>query len=161
VGGIEVGEHVRIDDFCVLVGNIKIGNHVHIASHCGIHASQGGKVFFEDFSGISSNVQIYSASDDYNGEHITARPGIPEEIINTITETIVLGKYSQVGASSVLLPGSGLGDGTAVGAMSLVKDKLMPWSIYVGIPCRLIKERKNHFLSQLEEMNDGRILYTE
>ena len=57
-GGLEIGDHVRIDDYCVLVGDIIIGNHVHIASHSGIHASQGGRIIFEDFSGISSNVQI-------------------------------------------------------------------------------------------------------
>ena len=158
-GGIEVGEHVRIDDFCVLVGDIRIGSHVHIASHCGLHASQGSKIVLEDFSGISSNVQVYAASDDYDGEHITARPGIPNYMINTVISTVVLGKYSQIGTGSVVLPGGILGDGTAVGAMSLIKDNLKPWSVYVGVPCRFLKERKNQFLSRMEEMSDGRILF--
>lgn len=150
---------MRIDDFCVLVGNIKIGNHVHIASHCGIHASGESSVVFDDYSGISSNVQIYAASDDFDGEYLTGRPGFPDDISSPIYSKVVLGKYSQVGTGSTILPGGNLGEGTAVGAMTLVKEALEPWKIYAGIPAKCIQERKNHFLQKMEEMKNDRILF--
>lgn len=147
--GITIEDYVRIDDFCVFVGNIHLGNHVHIGSHCGLHASGNGTIIFDDFSGISSNVQIYASSDNFNGEYLTWRPGLPENLFKSISSVILLKKYSQIGTASVLLPGGSLGEGTAVGAMSLIKTELEPWAIYAGIPCRFISERKSIFLNYL------------
>jgi acetyltransferase-like isoleucine patch superfamily enzyme len=33
------------------------------------------------------------------------------------------------------------GEGAVLGAMSLVKESLEPWSIYAGVPARFIKPR--------------------
>jgi galactoside O-acetyltransferase len=40
-----------------------------------------------------------------------------------------------------VLPGAEIGDGTAVGAASLVNRALDPWGVYVGTPVRRIRER--------------------
>lgn len=143
---IILGSHVRIDDFCVLVGNIEIGNYIHIGSHCGLHASKNGKIVFEDYTGISSNVQIYANTDDFSGEYMTWKPGIDESLCKCISAEVRLCKYSQIGTASVVLPGGILNEGTAVGAMSLIKDSLEPWAVYVGIPCKKLKKRKEIFL---------------
>ena len=45
---IEIGENVRIDDFCILSGKIKLGNNVHIASGTYLWGGQrhhNGKLF--------------------------------------------------------------------------------------------------------------------
>lgn len=150
-GGIIFGNNVRIDDFCLLVGNIEIGNYVHIGAFSGLHASQGGKIVFEDFSGNSSNVSIYASSDDFSGEYCTGRPGLPEECTKTISCEIRLGKYSQIGTGSTVIPGGNLGEGTAVGAMSLINKELNPWSIYCGVPCRFMKEREKGLVDKLDK----------
>jgi acetyltransferase-like isoleucine patch superfamily enzyme len=46
----------------------------------------------------------------------------------------------------MVLPGVTLGEGCAIGAMSLVMKDVEPWSIYAGIPAKKIKERKNNLL---------------
>jgi galactoside O-acetyltransferase len=102
---MRIGNNVRIDDFAILIGNIEIGNYVHIGAYCGLHASMDGKIIFKDFSGISSNVTIYASSDSFDGEYMTGRPGIPDSCTNVVCDTIVLGKYSQVGTGSTLLGG--------------------------------------------------------
>src|SRR5690606_408256 len=74
---IIIGDNVRIDDFCVIsagAGGIEIGSCVHIASHCSLVGA--GKIIFNDFSGISSRVSIYSSSDDYSGSCMT-NPTVP------------------------------------------------------------------------------------
>ena len=149
-GGITLGNNVRIDDFCLLVGNITIGNYVHIGAFSGLHASKEGHIIFRDFSGISSNVHIYASSDRFDGEYITARPGIPDDCLDDICREVVLGKYSQIGTSSVVLPEGTLGEGAAVGAMSLVNRMLEPWNVYAGIPCRNIKTRSRHMIEVLK-----------
>ena len=133
----------------MLVGNIEIGNYVHIGSHCGLHASKNGKIIFEDYTGISSNVQIYANTDDFSGKYMTWKPGIDESLCKCTSSEVKLCKYSQIGTMSVLLPNGMLSEGTAVGAMRLVTTVLEPWSIYVGIPCKKIKDRKKTFLDKL------------
>ncbi len=148
---MSIGSHVRIDDFCVLVGNIIIGNYVHIGTFCGLHASREGKIVFKDFSGISSNVQIYASSDKFDGLAMTARPGLSERCVEVLSGNVVIGRYSQIGTGSVVLPSGNLGEGTAVGAMSLVNAPLEPWGMYAGIPCRFLKPRSREMLNRLKE----------
>lgn len=149
--GIVIGNNVRIDDFCLLVGNIEIHDYIHIGAFCGLHASQKGKIIFEDFSGISSNVNIYASTDLFDGEFCTARPGLHEECIKSIYTTVSLGRYSQIGTGSTVIPGGMLSEGTAVGAMSLVNKHLAPWGIYTGIPCKLLKKRKKNLVQKLKD----------
>ena len=79
---ISIGSNVRIDDFCCLVGGekgIEIGSYVHLAFFC-IVLGNGG-VILKDFSGLSSRVTIYSATDDYSGIGLT-NPTVPKEYLN-------------------------------------------------------------------------------
>ena len=62
---IEIGSHVRIDDFCVIsagAGGIKIGSYIHIAPAANIVGA--ASITFDDFSGLSGRVSVYSSSDD-------------------------------------------------------------------------------------------------
>ncbi len=53
-------------------------------------------------------------------------------------------KYVSVGTGSTILPGVKLEEGAAVGAMSFVKHTLEGWKIYVGAPCRYVKDRNQN-----------------
>jgi acetyltransferase-like isoleucine patch superfamily enzyme len=46
-----------------------------------------------------------------------------------------------VGAGSIVLPGVEIGEGSVVGALSLVKSTLEPWGIHAGVPARRLRER--------------------
>lgn len=142
---ISIGNNVRIDDFCVLSGNIIIKNYVHIACYCGLFAGNEG-IFFDDFSGISSRVTIYSVSDDYTGEFMT-NPMVPMQYRHIIAKKVSLGKHVIVGAGSIILPGVNLKEGVAVGAMSLVTKSFSPWKIIYGNPAKILKDRKSTLLN--------------
>jgi galactoside O-acetyltransferase len=58
-------------------------------------------------------------------------------------------RHSVVGAGSVCLPGCYLEEGAAIGAMSLVKGFIPPFTIYAGNPLRLIRKRSRE-LKNLE-----------
>ncbi len=138
-----IGNNVRIDNFCVLGGDIEIGSNVHIGSHSGLFGRYGIK--FENFSGISSNVMIYSRTDDYDGGCLT-NPTVGDEFINFRSGQVLLKKHVVVGSSSIILPDLTIGEGSAVGALSLVNKSLEPWGIYIGIPVKRIKDRKKDVL---------------
>lgn len=144
ISNISIGNHVRIDDFCILSGNITIGNYVHINPYTGIYAGQAG-VILEDFANLASRITIYAVSDDYSGNYMTS-PLIPEEFTNIRQSSVHIGKHVIVGTGSSILPGVDIKEGCAIGAMSLVKQSTTPWGIYAGVPCRKIKDRSKNLL---------------
>jgi dTDP-4-amino-4,6-dideoxy-D-glucose acyltransferase len=138
---ISIGNNVRIDDFCIISageGGINIGNYVHIA--CYAHLIGSGQIIIEDHAQISGKVSIYSSSDDFSGDYLVG-PTVPSEFTNVKSLTVHLKKYVVLGCNSVVLPGVTIGEGTAIGALSLVSRSLPEYGIYGGNPLRLIKER--------------------
>jgi acetyltransferase-like isoleucine patch superfamily enzyme len=72
---IEIGDHSRIDDFCVISGKVIIGRNVHIAVFCNVAGGEKG-VTFEDFSGLAYGCHVFTQSDDYSGRTLT-NPTVP------------------------------------------------------------------------------------
>jgi len=138
---ISIGNHVRIDDFCILSGNIEIGNYVHIAAYVALYGKEGIKI--SDFCGCSARCIIYSATDDFSGEYMVS-PMVPEELTNVTGGKVTLEKFVQLGVNTVVMPNLTIEEGTSVGAMSFINKSLEKWGIYVGIPCRRIKDRKKN-----------------
>lgn len=148
-GKMTFGNHIRIDDFCILSGKITVGDHVHIAAFSGIFAGDDG-VEFENYSAASGKVILYASSDDYSGEYFF-NPTFPDKYRKLDHGKIVLRKFALIGAGSIVLPNVVLGEGASVGAMSLICKNLKPWTIYAGIPCRELKPRSKRLL-ELEIM---------
>ncbi len=148
---IEIGDSVRIDDFCVLsagVGGIKLGSYIHIAVFSSLIGAE--KIEINDFCNISSRVSIYSSSDDYSGQSMS-NPMIPDDFKVVFSAPVLFEKHVIIGTSSVILPGVHLMQGVAVGAMSLVKDSCSEFSIVAGIPAQKIKDRQKNLLKLEEE----------
>ncbi len=141
---MELGSNIRIDDFCVLSGRLIIGNYVHIAATSALYGKTVG-IEIQDFANISSRVFIYALSDDFSGETMT-NPMIPEKYKKISEDKVVIGRHVVIGSGTTVLPGAHLQEGTAIGAMSLVKKDTEPWSIYAGIPVRKIKNRSKNLL---------------
>lgn len=141
---ITIGNNVRIDDFCILSGSIEIGNYVHISAYTALYGSKGIKI--NDFSGCSARCIIYSATDDFSGEYMIS-PMVPEKLTNVIGGKVVLEKYVQLGANTVVMPNLIIEEGVAVGAMSFVNKSLEKWTIYAGIPCKKLKPRSKNILN--------------
>jgi len=158
---ISIGDYTRIDDFCILSageGGIRIGRNVHIACYVSIQGR--AEIYIGDFAGLSSRTAVYSSNDDYSGEFMT-NPTVGPPYTNILSEKVVIGRHVIVGAGSVILPGSVLEEGVAVGALSLVKGRLEAFGIYAGVPARFMKPRSRRLLELerrfLEELGDRRL----
>lgn len=147
---MEIGNNVRIDDFCILSGKIKIGNYVHIAAGCYLFAGNAG-ITLMDFAGLSSRCTIYAITEDYSGEFLT-NPTIPIKYRNVISAPVTLEKHVIVGTGSTILPGVTIGEGSAIGAMSLVTKSIGKWKIAFGIPAKEVKERSKNLLKFEEQL---------
>jgi acetyltransferase-like isoleucine patch superfamily enzyme len=153
---IEIGDHSRIDDFCLVSGKIKIGKHVHITPYCNLAGGEKG-IVMEDFSTLAYGVNVFTQSDDYLGYAMT-NSTVPAQYKNEKKEPIRIGRHVIVGAGSCIMPGVTLSEGTSVGAMSLVTRSTEPWKVYVGIPAKPMKDRKKELLDKekafLQEMKE-------
>lgn len=149
---IMLGNHVRIDDFCVLSGGsgITIGDFVHIGSQTCVFGSGG--VVLENYANISSRVGIYSESDDPSGETLT-NPMIPRQLkYNQTIAPVHIGEHCIVFTNSTLLPGVTMEPGAVLGAHSLANRNLPAWTISIGNPAKVIKQRKQQLLSQISDL---------
>lgn len=146
-GRIQIGNNVRIDDFCVLSAGksgIEIGSYIHIAVYSSLIGA--GKITLSDFVNISSKVAIYSSNDDYSGEYMT-NPMVPAEYTNVTHADVTLGKHVIIGSGSVILPGVTLYEGAAVGSLSMITKDCEAFSVYIGAPAKKIKKRKQDLLA--------------
>lgn len=137
---IKLGNNVRVDDFCILSGPIIMGNYVHISAYTGIFAGTQG-VQIGDFSTISGRCSIYGKSDDYSGSSMT-NPMVDSKYTKVWEAPVKIEKHVIVGSGSVILPGVILREGTAIGAMSLVRSTTQAWSVYAGTPARYLHPRE-------------------
>lgn len=146
---ITIGDNVRIDDFCILSGEVVIGSNIHLAPGVQL-ASGSGKITMKDFSGLAFNTVVFASSDDYSGKSLT-NPTVPDRFKKTKTVgEVVIGKHVIVGTSCTIMPNVNIGDGTSVGALSLVSKDLDSWGVYMGVPAKKIKNRSKDLL-QLEK----------
>mgnify|MGYP000962530625 CR=1 FL=1 len=138
---ISIGNNVRIDDFCILSGNLTLGSHIHISAYVAMYGSKG--IIMEDYTGISPRSLLFSAMDDFSGDFLIG-PVHSEELTNVTGGKIIISKFSQIGANSIIFPNVIINTGTIVGAFTLVNKSLEEWGIYVGIPAKRIKERRRN-----------------
>lgn len=145
IENIAIGDNTRIDGGATIVATapVTIGSYVHIGAEC--YLAGGGGIEMEDFSGLSQGVKVYSVSDDYSGARMT-NPTVPKEYLGVQAAKVTVGRHVIIGAGSVILPGVVLGEGSAVGALSLVRTATAPWGIYFGTPARRISDRKKDLL---------------
>lgn len=152
VDRIEIGNNVRIDDFCVISacseGFVKIGNRVHIAAHCFIEAPAG--VTLDDFSGLAARCTIYGGSDDYSGDYLT-NPCVPKKFRKCTNQHVHIKKHSVIANGCTVMLGVTVGEGSAVGSMSLVMNDIPDNTIAIGIPAKPMKKR-NLNLFNLEKL---------
>ena len=144
-GRITVGDYAFIDHHVTLnalAGSIHVGRRVHIAPYAVI--SGLGGVHLADYSAVGAFARIYSHSEaPIDGKRMSG-PMIPEKDKGMVTAPVRIGKDGLVGTGAVVLPGVTIGEGAIVSANSLVlaRTELRPWTIWAGIPAKMVGLRK-------------------
>ena len=146
---VEIADNVIIDDFSYISTALVIDGHVHISAGAKIIGGKTAIVRFESFSTLAPNVVLAAGSDDYIAG--VATPMVPKEYKgNAVIGSIAIGRHCIVGAGTVVLPNVRMHEGAAVGALSLVKGDLEPWTLYAGIPAKPLRQRDRDRILSLE-----------
>jgi virginiamycin A acetyltransferase len=118
LGDVEIGEHVAINSGCVLYTGhgIRIGHHVAIAANCTLAPVNHA---FADASTLIAHQGF-----------LPSKGGI------------VIEDDCWIGANCVLLDGTVLRRGCVIGAGSLVRGEIAPYTLHAGNPLVLKGHRK-------------------
>lgn len=160
-GKITLGNNVVLDDYCVIDGRgsgdrgIVIGDDVYIGRGVSIQAKVGGimigsKTSIGANSSITSQggvvidemVNIAGRCDISGGSYdVTRGQDTLREHEKYTKGAIHIGKKCRLGMGVMVLDGVTIGEGTIVGAKTLVIDSLPEYCIAAGIPAKVLKER--------------------
>lgn len=127
-------------------GEVAIGDNVHIAPFAYLMGTGG--IAIHERCGVTSGARLFSASHHYGDPTDptgTARysigQAIPEDEQILVVGPLVICRESLVGLNTIVLPGVTIGEGTWVGAMSLVTRSLPSDVIAGGAPASVLKTR--------------------
>lgn len=101
----------------------KLGYKTDIGAFTYINAKEG--VIIEDYVQIGSHCSIYSSST------IDGKRG-----------PVILKQNSKIGTHSVIMPGVTIGKNSVIGAMSFINSDIPDNVTAVGVPARVIAEKK-------------------
>lgn len=158
---IRIGDNVVIDDNCVLdakgEGNdgLTIGKGVFVGKNT-ILTCHDGDIVLGDNVNIGFNCVVSSlsrieikantllASYVYmvGGDHVADRVDIPVLIQGRTSKGIVIGDGCWLGAHVAILDGSDVGRDSIIGANGVVNGAIPEFSIAVGSPARVLRDRR-------------------
>ena len=115
------------------------------------HCDYGFNIHFEGFAFINYNCSILDTSSVHIGDGAFIAPGVciscaghgihPDDRMEYVTaKPINIGKKVWIGANCTILPGVSIGDGSIIGAGSVVTKDIPENVIAVGNPCRVLRE---------------------
>lgn len=118
---IIIGNNVSVEDF-VHIGCV---NHIEI----GDNVLMGSKIYITDH-----NHGIYNGETQSNPLTPPAGRSLDEN------KEVVIGSNTWIGEFVTILPGVHIGEGCIIGTHSVVSHDILPYSIAVGAPARVIKQ---------------------
>ena len=137
-----VPESTRIWQFCVVLPQAKIGENCNVCSHC----------FIENDVEIGNNVTVKCGVQLWDGLRVEDDVFIGANVSFTndryprskqypaAFEKTVIRKGASIGAGSVVLCGTEIGEKAMIGAGSVVTKDVPAGELWVGNPARFIRK---------------------
>lgn len=158
LAGAEIGPRCRIAPHVGIEvgrGRLKLGPKCHLAAYAQIccydgSIEAGSHIFFGQFTTLYGHGGIIIGDNTLIGNHVSiiaANHTIPPrgQLIRhepDVPLPIRIGRDAWIGAGVRVLGGVTIGDGCVVGAGAVVTNDLPPWTVAVGVPARVIRERE-------------------
>ncbi|KAJ5111615.1 hypothetical protein N7532_002150 [Penicillium argentinense] len=100
-----------------------------------------GLVTIGNHVAIGPNVNIIT------GEHETSIEARRDHRGSEFTREVTIGDDCWIGAGVTILAGAHIGEGSSIGAGSVVKGEILPFSVAVGVPARVVKSMQSSSVS--------------
>lgn len=134
---IEIGTNVYVGHQAILKGYYKnlmrIGDETWIGQQAFLHSAGGIDIGAR--VGIGPGVRIITST------HAEAGREVPILRAPIELAPVVIEDDCDIGVGAILLPGVRIGRGAQIGAGAVVTGDVPPYSIAVGVPARVTRER--------------------
>jgi acetyltransferase-like isoleucine patch superfamily enzyme len=120
------------EHICCKSGRIKIGENAWVNRMCGIFANKGTIE-------IGNNVLIGPGI--HTGQHNFERTDVPIKVQGGTEKPIIIEDDVWIGSNCTIVGGTRIGAHSVIGAQSLVKGDIPPYSVAYGVPCRVKRSR--------------------
>jgi acetyltransferase-like isoleucine patch superfamily enzyme len=144
--GAIIRGNVKIGDFVLIDTNVEVRNHTNELSTIGNHSSFNrntvlrGKYKIGNYVAVGPNCSIMGFNHRFdNTTELISKQG-------RTVKGIIIEDNVWIGANSVILDGVTIGEGCVIGGGSVITKSIPPFSIAVGNPCKVIKNRKQNSL---------------
>jgi len=137
--GITLGDNVRLKYGVYLdtetsdTGYIKIGKRVYIGTGCCLHGHKGLEI--GDDSLLAQNITITPFSHKFEDPNKTIYGQ------GGYVRKVTIGRDCYIGMNVCILYSADIGEGSVVGAGSVVVHTIPPYSVVVGVPAQVIRQR--------------------
>ena len=134
---IELGANVYVGHHAILKGyyknTMRIGDETWIGQQAFLHSAGGIDIGAR--VGIGPGVRIITSS------HVEAGRNIP--ILSSPIELapVVIEDDCDIGVGAIVLPGVRIGRGAQIGAGAVVTEDVPPYTVAMGVPARVARER--------------------
>lgn len=125
---------------------IEINNNVILGNNVSIHAGDSKGVYIGNYVAIADGTYIRSGNHKFNDLNTKIRyqgHSCVEIDFNFNKYSVVIEDDVWIGARVIILSGTHIGKGSVISAGSVISNTIPPYSIVVGNPGRVIKNRKN------------------
>lgn len=136
LGRCDAGVWIEPPFFCDNGKNIHLGAGVFMNFNCVI--LDGDRVEIGAGTLLGPAVQIYATTHPIDSaERMFDRDGVPG--YRTTAAPVTVGRNVWIGGGAIILPDVSIGDGTAIGAGSVVTASLPSGVFAAGNPCKVIR----------------------
>jgi acetyltransferase-like isoleucine patch superfamily enzyme len=139
--GMVLGDNVKIGAYSILAGApiSNLGEGISIGANSAVDAYSF--VGSSGFISIGENVIMGQHVGFHPENHDFDRTDIPIRAQGTTRQGITIEDDVWVGSNAIFLDGSRVGRGSVIGAGSVVRGNIPPYSIAVGVPAKVIRSR--------------------
>ena len=132
--GVRIQERVYLDTERVNTGYINVGKNVYIGTGTTLFGHMGLEI--GDDCLLAQNIQLtpYSHIFDDHKSIIYSQGGHCKKV--------TIGRDVYIGMRAAIMYSGDIGEGSVIGAGSVVVKPIPPYSVAVGCPAKVIKERK-------------------
>lgn len=131
----KVGERCFYVDMIIWLNGEFIEMGDDVGFNYGVYVNGFGGLTIGDRSIIGPYCMIHTANHDLE-------PSKPFQQKGWVKQPVTIGKDCWIAMGVMILPGVTIGDGVVVGAGSVVTKDLPPYTVAVGNPCKVIKQRE-------------------
>lgn len=132
------------------------GTPNYIAASVRFDGTDFSKIELNEGCTISGNVNVLTH--DWSPYTIARGLGMEMEKPMGVFRSVRIGAFSFIGVRSMLMPGCDIGAGALIGAGSVVRGRVAPWTIMVGNPAEPVGDSRDFLKRYLERCGQTDLL---